>query len=199
MTAWPCLRLNAIFLAHFYCVARNGYLKIFFGKQEEGQIVFFFFARMHVENRFFVHCVVFVLLSLLPLQPREDTQPVNFWDVHGLLFSVALLLQPQITLLFFTAVPWSVAFVLCALLFPEVTAISLFFVRGYHYDNYLLLLGYIPLAFSRYFKFDDPSPPQAPYATRNEDGTVSFNVAPEIGNLVVHLAQNLRTVCMSFL
>lgn len=151
---------------------------------------------MYIANRFFLHLGVFVILCLLPLHTRGDTEGSNYWDNHGLLFSVALVLQPHITLLFFSSVPWTMTFVICALLFPEVTAISLFFERGYHYNHYLLLLAYIPLAFSRYFKFDSP---QLPPATRNDDGTLSFSVAPEVASLVLSLAQSISSLCTYFL
>lgn len=156
---------------------------------------------MYIANRFFVHLGVFLLLILVvPLYvAAEDEKPANYWQNHGWLFSLALVIQPQITLLFFSSVPWTLPFVLASVFFPEVTAISLFFERGYHYKHWLLLLGYIPLAFLRFFKFEasEQQVASSNEGTVNEDGSVNYNLAPEVLNVLVQLVQNVTSLCVS--
>lgn len=152
---------------------------------------------MYVANVFFLHLFVFLLLLYKPLQTVEDpgAESGSYWDNHSWLFSLALVIQPRIALLFFSSIPWTAAFVVFTVLFPEVTAISLFFERGYHHKHFLLLIVYSCLAFFRHFKWNETPPPR-PTPTVNEDGTISLNVAPEIFAILTQLARSITSLCM---
>lgn len=124
---------------------------------------------MAVSNRFFQQVVAFVILTQLPLYDEIVGGAATYWENHGLLFTLVLLLQPQIALLFFSQIPWTVSHVLASVFFPEVAWVTYFLSQHFHYkvshcgkktysQDYYLLFGYLLLSFARYFEMKPPQP-----------------------------------------
>jgi len=80
--------------------------------------------------------------SNIAVTPGEGSP--NLWDngIFGLLFVLGAAFAPRITLVFFASISWNVWFLLGVSLFPELTLIFLAVSRGYHHNNYLIILAY---------------------------------------------------------
>jgi len=68
----------------------------------------------------------------------------DLWDngLVGFLFLIAATISPRLTLVLFASIDWNFWFILGVSFFPEFTLIFLAISRGYHHNNYLLLIIY---------------------------------------------------------
>jgi len=75
----------------------------------------------------------------IPEEESEIYYP-DVWTSPGPLFLIGLFLYPRITLLFFSCIPWTLWFLLGTLVNPLWTALCVAILRGFHHNNFILIL-----------------------------------------------------------